>query len=145
MMTERADAFSGPGCGQTRLDALNCLDVLSQFVDPSAFAHESCIKVAIRVRGVVPTSTFVVDNNRQCTMYNSNTVAFSHSVLIKCCILSLSSDTDAHQENDSRHMTHTVILFHHGSVVIGCARRAGRSLLDSLFVVVDRWPVSSEL
>ena len=26
MMTERADAFSGPGCGCTRLDTLNCFD-----------------------------------------------------------------------------------------------------------------------
>ena len=41
---EREDAFSGAGCGWTRLDASNCLS----FVDSSAFAHESCIKGAIQ-------------------------------------------------------------------------------------------------
>ena len=39
------------------------------FVDPSASAHVSCIKGAIRVRGGVLKSTLVVDNDRQCTMY----------------------------------------------------------------------------
>ena len=73
MMTERADAFSGPGCVCT----LNCLDKnqLAELtsslisVDPSAFAHESCIEGAIRARGGVLKSTLVVDNDRQCTMY----------------------------------------------------------------------------
>ena len=71
---ERADAFSGPGCVCT----LNCLDrnqlaeltsSVFDFCDPSAFAHESCIDGAIRVRGGVLKSTLVVDNDRQCTMY----------------------------------------------------------------------------
>ena len=35
----------------------------SVFVDPSAFAHESCTEGAIRVRGVVFQSTLVVDND----------------------------------------------------------------------------------
>ena len=48
-----------------RLDASNCLS----FVDPSAFAHESCIKGAIHARGGVLKSTLVVDNDKQCTMY----------------------------------------------------------------------------
>ena len=68
---ERADAFSGPGCGWTRLDALNCLI----FWVPSAFARESCIKGAIHVRGGVLKSTLVVDSDR-----HTNTVAFSPSV-----------------------------------------------------------------
>ena len=57
--------------------ALNCVDrnqlveLKSSliFVDPSSFAHGSCIKGAIRARGGVLKSTLVVDNDRQCTMY----------------------------------------------------------------------------
>ena len=47
--------FQDQGCGCS----LNCLT----FVDPSAFAHESCIKVAIHVRTGVLKFTYVVDND----------------------------------------------------------------------------------
>ena len=72
---------------------MNCLDknqladVSSLiFVDPSAFAHESCIKVAIHVRGGVLKPRLVVDNDTTVHDVHTYAVAFSPSVLIKCGI-----------------------------------------------------------
>ena len=76
MMTagERADAcFSGPGCGCTRLDALNCLDK-NQLADVSSLIF--CIRGAVHVRGGVLTSTLVVDNDTTVHDVHTYTVAF---------------------------------------------------------------------
>ena len=97
-MTERADAFSGPGCVCTRawrVDTVNLFDknqvadVLAEFVCPTflrRFARESCIKVAIHVRGGVWKFTHVVENDTTVHDVHTYTVAFSPSVLIKCSI-----------------------------------------------------------
>ena len=62
MMTEKADAFSGPElCLYIEL-----FEFCGSFRD---LAHESCIKGANHVRGGVLKSTFVVDNDTQCAMY----------------------------------------------------------------------------
>ena len=125
--------------------ALNCLDrnQLAEvssliFVDPSAFAHESCIKGAVHVRGGVLKSTLVVDNDTTVHDVHTYTVAFSPSVLIKCSICS------QHQtlmrmngsRNDTRHMTHGHIVssWWRGDWWRPVSAKFGRSLLDSLFV-----------
>ena len=83
----------------------------------------------------------MVDNDTTRHDVHTYTVAFSPSALIK--YLFLSSDTDALRDwlKKAIHgIRHTVISFHHGSVVIGdltrdvsrCALRAQGSLLDSL-------------
>ena len=59
MMTEREDFFFQDQAVCTRAG-------LSFFVDLPAFAYESCIKVAICVRGEVPKFTPCW---RQCTVY----------------------------------------------------------------------------
>ena len=50
------------------------------------FAHESCIKVAITVRGGVLKFTHVVDNDTTLHDVHTDTVAFSPPVLIMCSI-----------------------------------------------------------
>ena len=50
------------------------------------FVQESCIKVAIHVRGGVLKFTHVVENDTTVHDVHAYTVAFSPSVLIKCSI-----------------------------------------------------------
>ena len=73
---ERADFFSGLGCGCTRqLSRQNCLI----FVDLSDSAYESVIRGTIRVRGEVIKSTLIVNN------VHSLTVVFISLVNGLCC------------------------------------------------------------
>ena len=65
-------------------------------------AHESCIKVAIHVRGGVLKLTSVFDNDTTVHDVHTYTVAFSPSVLIQCDISSFLSGIDAHSVNGSR-------------------------------------------
>ena len=58
---------------------------LSFFVE-RYFRVESCIKVAIHVRGGVLKFTSVVDDDTTVHDVHTNTVSFSLSVLIKCSI-----------------------------------------------------------
>ena len=77
-------------------------------------AHESCIKVAITVRGVL-SFTHVVDNDTTVHDVHTHTVAFSPSVLIKCIICS------KHQtltRTPHEWLKETVIFHHHFSILL---------------------------
>ena len=52
------------------------------------FANESCIKVAITVRGGVLKFTLVIDHDTTLHGVHADTVVFSPTVLIKCSICS---------------------------------------------------------
>ena len=64
------------------------LDLLVKLLVFPCFAHESCIKGAIIVRGSVLKPTHVLDNDTTVHGEHTKTVAFSPSVLIKCSICS---------------------------------------------------------
>ena len=94
-----------------REHCLTSIDQFSVFVDLSASARESYIKVAINTRERVYKSTHVVDNDTTVHDVHTNTVTFSPSVLIKCSIClyhqTLTRTSRMAQENDSRHLTHS--------------------------------------
>ena len=89
-MTERADTvvsfFRVPGACDDDRESRSLF--LMFFMSLPRFSHESCIKVAVQVRGGVFKSTLVVDNDTTVHDVHTCTVAFSPSVLIKCSICS---------------------------------------------------------
>ena len=88
MVTERADAFSGP---RLRL-YIELFEFCGSFRDS---AHDFCIKGANHATGGVLKSTLVVDNHS----FHACTVAFSTQSWPP---VSLITDTDAHSVNGSR-------------------------------------------
>ena len=122
MMTERADAFSGPGCCWTRLDALNCLDK-NQLAEMTSSVFECCesFRFCSRVlqhQSCNPRERKSVKIHTCCRQWqtvhdvHTNTVAFSPSVLIKCSICPYRQTLTSTPwiDNDSRHLTQSHII-----------------------------------